>query len=91
MRDTDREWVRLVDERGRTVVLHGVNVVYMRAPYVPNPSQGERTSFDRDDVRRTFAGMPLVPSHDELPRGHPHELHAVKCTGPVTRASRRVP
>jgi endoglycosylceramidase len=41
-----------VDERGRTVILHGVNVVYKRPPYVPNASAGERASFDRDDVRR---------------------------------------
>jgi endoglycosylceramidase len=43
---------RFVDERGRTVILHGVNVVYKRPPYVPNASAGERSSFDRDDVRR---------------------------------------
>jgi endoglycosylceramidase len=43
---------RLVDERGRTVILHGVNVVYKRAPYVPNASAGERSSFDARDVRR---------------------------------------
>jgi endoglycosylceramidase len=46
---------RLVDERGRTVILHGVNVVYKRPPYVPNASAGERSSFDRDDVRRLRA------------------------------------
>ena len=42
---------RLVDGRGRTVVLHGVNVAYKVAPYHPNGA-GERTSFDREDVAR---------------------------------------
>ena len=41
----------LVDGRGRTVVLHGVNVAYKVAPYHPNGSS-ERTSFDREDVAR---------------------------------------
>ena len=42
---------RLVDGRGRTVVLHGVNVAYKVAPYHPNGG-AERTSFDREDVAR---------------------------------------
>jgi endoglycosylceramidase len=41
----------LVDGRGRTVVLHGVNVAYKVAPYHPNGT-AERTSFDREDVAR---------------------------------------
>jgi endoglycosylceramidase len=43
---------KIVDQKGRTVILHGVNVVYKVPPYYPNPSQGERTSFNRDDVAR---------------------------------------
>jgi endoglycosylceramidase len=35
---------RLVDGQGRTVVLHGVNVVYKLAPYAPD--------FTRADARR---------------------------------------
>lgn len=42
---------RLVDGKGRTVVLHGVNVAYKVAPYHPNGG-AERTSFDRQDVAR---------------------------------------
>ena len=42
---------RLVDGKGRTVVLHGVNVAYKVAPHHPNGS-AERTSFDRQDVAR---------------------------------------
>ena len=42
---------RLVDGHGRQVVLHGVNVAYKVAPYLPNGS-AERTSFDRADVAR---------------------------------------
>ena len=42
---------RLVDGRGRTVVLHGVNVAYKVAPYHPNGT-AEQTSFDREDVAR---------------------------------------
>src|SRR4051794_349612 len=42
---------RLVDDAGRTVVLHGLNVVYKVPPYVPNGSS-ERTSFDADDAAR---------------------------------------
>jgi endoglycosylceramidase len=42
---------RLLDERGRTVILHGVNVVYKVAPYLPNGSD-ERTSFDAQDAAR---------------------------------------
>jgi endoglycosylceramidase len=43
---------RIVDrETGATVVLRGVNVVYKPPPYLPHGSS-ERTSFDRQDVRR---------------------------------------
>ena len=42
---------KLVDDRHRTVVLHGVNVAYKVAPYHPDGT-GERTSFDREDVAR---------------------------------------
>ncbi|HEX8856935.1 MAG TPA: cellulase family glycosylhydrolase, partial [Thermoleophilaceae bacterium] len=43
---------RIVDRAtGATVVLRGVNVVYKPAPYLPHGSS-ERTSFDRQDVRR---------------------------------------
>ena len=42
---------KLVDGKGRTVVLHGVNVAYKVAPYHPNGT-AERTSFDREDVAR---------------------------------------
>ena len=45
----------LVDGRGRTVVLHGVNVAYKVAPYHPNGT-AERTSFDAQDVARLRAG-----------------------------------
>src|SRR6185436_128962 len=41
----------LVDGKGRTVVLHGVNVAYKVAPYHPNGA-AEQTSFDREDVAR---------------------------------------
>jgi hypothetical protein len=41
----------LVDGKGRTVVLHGVNVAYKVAPYHPN-GMAERTSFDREDIGR---------------------------------------
>jgi endoglycosylceramidase len=46
---------RLLDEHGRQVVLHGVNVVYKVPPYHPNGSQGETTSFDGADVARLRA------------------------------------
>ena len=39
---------RLVDGQGRTVVLHGVNVVYKLTPYTPD--------FTRADARRLRAG-----------------------------------
>jgi endoglycosylceramidase len=42
---------QLVDGRGRTVILHGVNVVFKKPPYYPH-GRDERTSFDRDDVKR---------------------------------------
>jgi endoglycosylceramidase len=42
---------RLVDDRGRTVVLHGVNVVFKRPPYLPHGT-AERTSFTARDARR---------------------------------------
>lgn len=44
---------RLVDRQGRTVVLHGVNVVYKLAPYTPD--------FTRADARRVHGwGMNAV-------------------------------
>src|SRR5205085_11055365 len=42
---------QLVDSSGRTVILHGVNVVYKLAPYLPHGS-AERDSFNAKDVRR---------------------------------------
>jgi endoglycosylceramidase len=45
---------QLVDSQGRTVVLHGVNVVFKRPPYVPN-GRAERTSFNARDVARLRA------------------------------------
>jgi endoglycosylceramidase len=41
----------LVDGSGRSVILHGVNVVYKRSPYLPHGT-AERDSFTRRDVRR---------------------------------------
>ena len=43
---------KIVDDRGRQVILHGVNVVYKRAPYYPNRSGGAATSFTRADVKQ---------------------------------------
>jgi endoglycosylceramidase len=43
---------QLLDDHGRRVVLHGMNVAYKVPPYHPNDSEGERTSFDADDVAR---------------------------------------
>jgi len=43
---------RLVDGQGRQVVLHGVNVVFKRAPYLPAGGGGEQLSFTDRDVRR---------------------------------------
>ena len=40
---------QLVDERGRTVILHGVNVVFKRPPYLPH-GKAERTSFTARDA-----------------------------------------
>jgi endoglycosylceramidase len=36
---------RLTDAQGREVVLHGINVHYKRAPYLPHDGGGVRTSF----------------------------------------------
>ena len=41
----------IVDDKGRTVVLHGVNVVFKRPPYVPH-GKAERTSFTARDAAR---------------------------------------
>ncbi len=41
----------LVDSQGRTVILHGVNVVYKRSPYLPF-GKGARDSFNAKDVAR---------------------------------------
>lgn len=43
---------KIVDDRGRQVILHGVNVAYKRAPYYPNSSGGAATSFTRADVKQ---------------------------------------
>lgn len=43
---------KLLDTRGRQVVLHGVNVVYKVAPYHPNEEHGPRSSFNEQDVLR---------------------------------------
>ena len=45
----------LVDRQGRTVVLHGVNVVFKPPPYLPRAGGPERTRFDARDVRRLRA------------------------------------
>jgi endoglycosylceramidase len=42
---------QLVDSQGRTVILHGVNVVFKRSPYLPH-GKAERTSFNARDVAR---------------------------------------
>src|SRR5215210_4352560 len=42
---------QLVDDRGRTVILHGVNVVFKRPPYHPHGT-AERTSFTARDAAR---------------------------------------
>ena len=36
---------RAVDEQGRQVVLHGINVHYKLAPFLPHDGGGVRTSF----------------------------------------------
>jgi endoglycosylceramidase len=45
----------IVDSRGRTVILHGVNVVFKPPPYLPRAGGPERTRFDARDVRRLRA------------------------------------
>jgi len=45
----------LVDSQGRTVILHGVNVVYKPAPYLPARTGPQRNRFDARDVRRLRA------------------------------------
>ena len=45
----------LVDGQGRTVVLHGVNVVFKPPPYLPRSGGPQRTRFDARDVRRLRA------------------------------------
>ena len=83
---------RLVDGQGRTVVLHGVNVVYKLAPYAPD--------FTRADARRlrgwgmnairlgvtsAAAWLPIRPDPWlAFPRGF--DVHAVRA-----RVVRRAP
>jgi endoglycosylceramidase len=43
---------RLIDGQGREVVLHGLNVVYKLAPYLPNDEGDARTSFNARDAER---------------------------------------
>lgn len=43
---------KLLDTRGRQVILHGVNVVYKVPPYHPNEEHGETSSFNERDVLR---------------------------------------
>ena len=45
----------LRDDRGREVVLHGVNVVVGRAPWIPAAGGSEERSFDSTDARRVRA------------------------------------
>ena len=40
---------RIVDDRGRQVILHGVNVVYKRPPYYPAASGPVANTFTRTD------------------------------------------
>jgi endoglycosylceramidase len=40
----------LYDATGRMVILHGVNVVYKRAPYIAYPDPGEPWNFDANDA-----------------------------------------
>jgi endoglycosylceramidase len=46
---------RIVDDRGRQVILHGVNVVYKRPPYYPSASGFVATTFTRTDLRQLRA------------------------------------
>ena len=42
----------MYDSHGRTVILHGVNVVYKHAPYIAYPDPGEPWNFDTTDATR---------------------------------------
>src|SRR3954451_22444863 len=79
---------RIVDASGRQVILHGVNVVYKRAPYYPNASGGAATSFTRKDVKQlrswgfnairlgvTWAG--LEPQRGVIEEGYLDRLSAL--------------
>jgi endoglycosylceramidase len=46
---------KIVDDRGRQVILHGVNVVYKRPPYYPAASGPAANTFTRTDLRRLRA------------------------------------
>ncbi len=42
----------MYDSTGRMVILHGVNVVYKRAPYIAYPDPGTPWNFDANDARQ---------------------------------------
>jgi endoglycosylceramidase len=42
----------MYDSTGRMVILHGVNVVYKRAPYIAYPDPGKPWNFDAADARQ---------------------------------------
>jgi endoglycosylceramidase len=46
---------KIVDDRGRQVILHGVNVVYKRPPYYPAASGPATNTFTRTDLRQLRA------------------------------------
>lgn len=78
----------LVDGQGRTVILHGVNVVYKPAPYLPRRGGPEATRFDARDVARLrgwgfdairlgIAWKALMPSPGVVDRAYLRRLLAV--------------
>jgi endoglycosylceramidase len=78
----------LVDSQGRTVILHGVNVVYKPAPYLPARTGLQRNRFDAGDVRRLrawgfdairlgIAWKALMPRPGVVDRGYLRRLLAV--------------